>query len=104
MRSRNPFLDYWGNAMQVGFVMAEAQAVIAMRLMGLAGFWSVTPSENRRMVSEKVQAMVKGSMDAGVAELQGQPPDKVAAAAIKPVRRATRANCRRLAKRGPKRV
>ncbi|MBJ3763780.1 antifreeze protein [Maribius pontilimi] len=93
-------MDYWANGLQVAMVMAEAQGVIAMRLMGMAGIWSVTKTENRRMVSEKAHAMTKAVGDASVKMLQGAAPDAVAAAAIRPIRRATRANARRLTKRG----
>ena len=94
--------DYWGNAVQVGLVMAEAQAVIAMRVMGMMGVWSVPRSEDRRMVSEKVWAVTKAMTDASRASLSGAGPDAVAAAAITPIRRTTRANARRLGKRGLK--
>jgi hypothetical protein len=99
---KNPFFEYWSNALQLGMVMAEAQAVIAMRVMGMSGIWSVTPYENHRMVSEKVYAMTKAATDASGASLRGASPAAVMAASIKPVRRKTRANSRRLAKRGPK--
>lgn len=97
-------MDYWTNAMQVCFVLAEAQGVMAMRLMGLAGVWSVPKTENRRMLSEKVFAFVKGTTDASVAAWAGKSPDKVAALAIKPIRQTTRANHKRLTKRGFKRA
>ena len=96
-------MDYWKNAMQIGFVLAEAQGVIAMRLMGLAGFWSVPKTENKRMLNEKVFAFVKGTTDASFAAAAGKSPDIVAALAIKPIRQATRANHKRLTKRGLKR-
>lgn len=96
-------MDHWANALQLGFVMAEAQAVIAMRMLGLFGVWSVPKTENRRMLNEKVFAFAKGSMDAGMAAVAGKPPDVVAALAIRPIRQATRSNHRRLTKRGLKR-
>ncbi len=96
--------DYWGNAVQMSLVMAEAQSVIAMRLMGMVGLWSVTAQEDKRMVSEKVFAMTKAMTDAGKVGLRGGSPDQVTAAAIRPIRQATRANNRRLAKRGLKRA
>ena len=99
----NP-LTYWANAMELGYVMAEAQAVIAMRLLGMAGVWSVTTTEDRRMVSEKVHALTKAGTEAGKVALRGGTPDQIAAAAIKPIRRTTRANARRLGKRGLKAV
>ena len=98
----NP-VDYWANALQLGYVMAEAQSIIAMRLLGSVGVWSVPKTENSRMFNEKVFAFVKGSTDASVAAVSGRSPDAVAAAAIKPIRQATRANHKRLTKRGFKR-
>ncbi|WP_439119267.1 antifreeze protein [Marivita sp.] len=97
-------MDYWANAMQMGWVMAEAQGVIAMRVMGAVGFWSVPKTENSRMLNEKVFAFVKGSTDASLAAMTGKSPDVVAALAIKPIRQATRANHKRLTKRGLKRA
>lgn len=98
----NP-VSYAANGMQLVYLMSEAQAVIAMRLMGMAGVWSVTPAEDARMVSEKVYALTRAGTDAARAMLDGAPPDQVAAAAIKPIRQKTRANAKRLGKRGLKR-
>lgn len=97
-------MDYWANAMQVGWFIAEAQGVIAMRTMGAMGLWSVPKTENSRMLNEKVFAFVKAGTDASLAALAGQGPDVVAALAIKPIRQATRANHKRLTKRGLKRA
>ena len=99
--SATPF-DYWANALQVGYVMAEAQAVIGMRLLGMAGVWSVTPAEDARMVAEKVYAMTKAVTDASRVAMLGGSASDVAAAAIRPIRQKTRANARRLGKRGLK--
>ncbi len=100
-RSASPFA-YWSNALELGALMAEAQAVIAMRLMGMAGFWSVTPAEDARMVSEKVEALSRAGSEAARVALSGGSPDQIAAAAIRPIRCKTRANYRRLGKRGPR--
>jgi hypothetical protein len=97
-------MDYWANAMQVGWVIAEAQGVIAMRMMGAMGLWSVPKSENSRMLNEKIFAFVKGGTDASLAMLAGKSPDVVASLAIKPIRQATRSNHKRLTKRGLKRA
>jgi len=99
---RNTPVHYWANAMQFGYLMAEAQAVIAMRMMGMAGVWSVTSAEDSRMISEKVYAMTKATTDATKVAMAGGTADQIAAAAIKPIRRKTRANARRLGKRGMK--
>ena len=97
-------MDYWANALQVGFVTAEAQGVIAMRFLGAMGLWSVPKTENNRMLNEKVFAFVKGSTDASLAVLAGHTPDAVAAAAIKPIRKTTYSNHKRLTKRGLRRA
>ena len=102
MRQMTPFA-VWSNTVQLGFLIAEAQAVIAMRLMGMAGMWSVTPSEDGRMVTEKLEALTQAGLAAQRAALTGKSPAAVTAAAIAPIRRKTRANARRLGKRGPKR-
>jgi len=101
LKTPNPF-EYIGNAYQVGYVMAEANAVIAMRTLGMFGMWSVTPTEDARMISEKVYAITKASTDAGRVAMNGGSPDEIAAAAIKPIRQKTRANAKRLGKRGLK--
>lgn len=94
--------NYWENAVEVGMVMVEAHGVIQMRVMGMAGFWSVGPQENSRMVSEKLTAMVQATADAGNVTLRGGSPDEIVAAAIAPIRNATRANSKRLTKSGMK--
>lgn len=94
--------NYWENAVEMGMVMVEAQGVIKMRMMGMAGLWSVDPQENTRMMSEKLTAMVKATTDAGNVTLRGGSPDEIAAAAIAPIRNATRANSKRLTKSGMK--
>ena len=93
-------MDHWSNAMQLGWVMAEAQSVIAMRMLGAVGLWSVPRTENSRMLNEKIFAFVRGATESTLAALSGQSPDVVAARAIRPIRQATRANHRRLIRRG----
>ncbi len=96
-------LDLWANTMQLAMIAAEAQWVIGLRLMGMAGLWAVAPSEIRRMVTEKMQAFNRSMTGATLAAMSGNKGDAVLAAALKPIRRTTRANARRLAGRGPKR-
>lgn len=94
-------LDYWRGALNFATMMAEAQMVIAMRMMGMAGFWNVTPFENTRMVQEKAVAAQAAALAAGRAIATGQSPAAAAFAALKPVRRRTKSNVRRLTRRGP---
>jgi hypothetical protein len=98
-RQFNPF-DYWRAALTTGQMMAEAQSVIAMRTMGMAGLWNVTKGEDSRMVAEKGAAMREAGMAAAGAMMRGSSPARIALAALEPVKRRTGANARRLAKRG----
>ncbi len=99
-RSQNP-LALWSLAMQMGWITLEAQSVIAMRLWGMAGLWSVTPSENARMVSEKTAAFTRSGTAVAKALMAGQSAEDAVAAGLRPIRRTTRANSRRLRRRGP---
>ncbi len=80
---------------------AEAQSVIAMRMMGMAGLWPVSPTEGNRMVLEKVEAW-HDLLRAG-AVTAFRPPFDTVEAAVKPYRRRTRANARRLGRMPAKR-
>ena len=88
-------------SIRTSVMLAEAQMVIGMRMMGLMGFWRVLPSETHRMSSEKLAAMGEAAMASTRAAMTGQPPIKVAEAALKPIRRKTASNVKRLARRGP---
>lgn len=87
-------------ALQSSMMLAEANMVIAMRVMGMGGMWRVTPAENTRMVQEKTDAAIASTAAMSRAIMAGQSPAKVALAAMKPLRDKTRANATRLAKRG----
>ena len=99
---------WWGTAVSVpcsvSMMMVEANAIIAMRVLGMGGLWSVTPGERERMVSEKLRAVTRSAQATQRALWQGAGPEAVAAAALAPFRRTTRANMRRLSRRGPKRI
>ncbi len=82
-------------------MMSEAGMIVGMRMLGMAGMWRVSPAENARMVEEKVAAVTEGAMAASRAMLRGAEPVAVADAALRPVRRTTAANVKRLAKLGP---
>jgi hypothetical protein len=84
-----------------GFMMAEAQMVIGLRLLGMAGMWNTAPSEASRMVTEKLVTSGETTVAAAKAILQGKNPAKVADLALKPIRRRTSANASRLVRRGP---
>lgn len=84
-----------------GLMLAEAQMVIGMRMLGMFGLWRVTPGENRRMVAEKLAAAAEAGLAASRAAATGRSPAQIGAQALKPVRRRTGANLRRLSRRGP---
>lgn len=102
MARRNvPLHDMMRLSMSATMMMMEAQTVITMRLWGMAGFWNVGPGENQLMWQEKAQAAQQSGQAAAMAAIKGATPGQVALAAIKPVRRKTKANVSRLARRGP---
>ena len=78
----------------------EAQAVVGMRMLGMMGMWNTAPSEWQRMVAEKQTAAMRSGFAAARAAASGRSGPEVAKAAMRPVRARTRANVRRLAKRG----
>jgi hypothetical protein len=79
----NPWLD-------VMMLAAESQAVIALRMMKLAGGGTAAGEEAQRMTLEKVAAMA----EAGARLMAGGSPESV----VKGYRRKVRANLRRLSK------
>lgn len=87
------------NNMQLAMMAAEAQMVISMRLLGMAGMWNVSAGEDRRMVAEKPLAFTRAAMAAWSAAMTGKGPEQIMAASIRPVRRKTRSNARRLGNR-----
>ena len=89
-------------AQQSTLMMAEAQRVIAMRMAGMAGTWNVTPGEDAQMMSEKTEAAVASGQAMMKTILAGGSAGAVVLAGLRPVRARTRANAKRLTKRGPK--
>jgi hypothetical protein len=92
-------LDVWMLGMRTAVMVAEAQTVIAYRVMGMAGVWPVAAGEDQRMVAEKWPAFLKSSSAATQAMMQGKRPVQVMAEALKPIGRKTRANSKRLSNR-----
>ncbi len=88
-------------SMKTGMMLMEAQMVIGMRMMGMAGLWRVHPSENTMMSSEKVSALGQSAIATSQAIMTGKSPAFIAEAALKPISRRTKSNVKRLARRGP---
>lgn len=99
-RKATPF-DLMHTATTLWWLGLETQMVMTYRMMGMAGLWSVTPSEDSRMVTEKLPAFNLAAAAGTRALLSGKRPDEVMLATARPLRRKTRSNVRRLSKRGP---
>ncbi|KEP69024.1 antibiotic ABC transporter [Thioclava sp. BHET1] len=82
-------------------ICIEAQSVIAMRLAGAFGAWNVPANENTRMVQEKQAAAIEAGQAAFWALARGQGADRAVAASMAPIGRRTKANMKRLSRRGP---
>jgi hypothetical protein len=80
---------------QVGF---ESQRVIAMRLARISAGGASAKAECQRMVSEKVSAAAAAQAAATAALFGGKGLERAATAALAPVKRAVRANHRRLSR------
>lgn len=96
-------LQFWSLGLQTGAMMAEAQTVITLRLCGMAGLWPTRPLETTRMMTEKWPAFIEAARAAGAAAMTGHGPHRIAEEALRPIRRKTQANSRRLSRmRRPK--
>ena len=79
-------------------LMIDTQAVMTLRLLGMAGALPQTRGENARMVNEKGPAMAKDYKAATKAAFAGGTPDQIFSAAMVPVSKKVRANRKRLTK------
>ncbi|WP_246098664.1 antibiotic ABC transporter [Paracoccus laeviglucosivorans] len=86
-------LVLWG---QMARMTWEAQMVIALRTAGMMGLVRQEATEPTRMVVEKADAATEAMFAAISAAGRGQRADEVMAAALKPYRKRTRANVKRL--------
>jgi hypothetical protein len=86
----------WKSGFDAWRMLAEAQTVIALRMMGMAGFWTLAEGETTRMITEKQEAFAQSALDGAVAAMGGQSPERVLAAYVRPLGRKTSANARRL--------
>jgi uncharacterized protein YecT (DUF1311 family) len=94
MRS-DPFAP-WRAGFALWALAVQAQAVIGLRTLGMMGVLAASPRERRTMVAEKGPAFARAALAAGTAAAQGKGPDAVVAAAVRPLKRRTGANVRRL--------
>ncbi|MEO0829104.1 MAG: antifreeze protein [Pseudomonadota bacterium] len=89
-------LGLWSNYVQTSFLLAETQTVMTIRMLGMLGIVPAPRGENARMLEEKASAFTASAMAAGIAVMGMQPPDRVYNAAIRPIRKKTRSNAKRL--------
>ena len=92
---RSPLL-LWQQMMHMAW---EAQMVIALRTAGMLGVLQQDIAEPHRMVLEKADAATEAMHAALRAASRGEGAEKVMAAALRPYRRRTRANVRRLSRK-----
>ena len=83
---------------QMAQITWEAQTVIALRMAGMMGLLHQDASEPQRMVMEKADAATEALHASLRAAARGARADQVMAAALRPYRRRTKANVRRLSK------
>ena len=74
----------------------EAQTVVGLRMLRLAGGGVGAQQELHRMVAEKGDAAVMAGMDVALAFVAGRPAPEIARQAITGYRKRVRANRRRL--------
>lgn len=93
-------IQFLASSMSFTHMMVEAQTVIGLRMLGMAGLWPMGAGEHLRMVAEKASAAQDSSAAVARALFFGGTPGDIALAAVQPVRRRTRANLRRLTRKG----
>lgn len=89
-------MSLWAQMARIGF---ESQLVIAMRVAGMFGLVAHAPSENMRMITEKMDAAQELLHASFRSATRGEPVDKVMSAALRPYSRRTKANSRRLSRK-----
>lgn len=85
---------------QMNQIAWNSQMVIALRVAGMMGVLKQDAAEPQRMVQEKADAAGESLRAALRAAANGKRADHVMAAALRPYRRRTSANARRLTRRG----
>jgi hypothetical protein len=91
----NPWLDL---SLQATRLAWEAQTVMALRIMRMAGGGAQGRSETNRMVTEKVAALAEAQAAATVGAIQGNSGPVVARKVLNVYKKRVRGNKRRLSK------
>jgi hypothetical protein len=77
-----PMFDVWRDWIDAGLFAAEAQAVVALRMMRIASGGPRAAAETHRMVSEKFAALSAAKAAATSALVRGSSPTKVMRSAL----------------------
>jgi hypothetical protein len=80
-------------------MIMQAQTVIGLRMMGMAGLRPARADETARMVAEKQSAFAQSGIAAAGAMMAGKSMAQIYGMALTPIGRTTRANSRRLSRR-----
>ena len=97
MTAANPWLRLSLNALRLG---TEANTVVALRMMKIAGGGAGAATEAQLMVSEKIQAAMEVQSQLAFGAMTGAAAHIGPSKAVALYRRKVRANRRRLLKRG----
>jgi hypothetical protein len=95
----NSPMNPWTYAIDVARLGMEAQHVIALRMMQLAGGGALATREANRMVAEKATTLVEAQWAAAAALADARGPHIAATRAFGAYKRAVRRNRRRLSRR-----
>ena len=79
----------------------DTQWVLAMRLLGLSGVWSLPYGESQAMIDEKFPAFTEAALSGTFAMMSGGSPDRVFRETLEPISSKASANRERLVGRGP---
>jgi hypothetical protein len=96
MKVEAKMFDFWSDWIDAATFTLEAQGVIAMRLLKIAGGGAAADDECQLMVAEKIDAMTAAHGAAMSALFSGKSMQDAYALALVPVRRTMRANHQRL--------
>ncbi|WP_312524935.1 antibiotic ABC transporter [Paracoccus sp. (in: a-proteobacteria)] len=91
-----PLFAPWTIWQQMTQIALDSQMVIAMRTAGMMGLVKQDANESQRMVQEKADAASEAMTAALRAAARGARADQVVSAALRPYRRRTKANAKRL--------
>ena len=91
----------WSLWSEMAWIAAESQMIIGLRVMGMMGLTNQSPGEPFRMVAEKQAAATESLFAMTEAASSGASADRVMSAALRPYRKRTKANSRRLGRARP---